>query len=189
LKKIHLLICLMSLFILTSCTNKSMTTQGEWKTFSGNGIEFSYPSSWVSVNPNKIGIQPIPIALIYVNQDNGGFKDNLNLMIQESPFLAPSAEEQANQTESWFKLYSQTSGVKDYRKEGFTPKNIGDVKAGILTGEYTISQNDIRVKSAQFIVPYGQKTFILTFTCKIDDWESYQPTFNKIVDSFKLTQR
>ena len=140
-------------------------------------------------NPEEVGLemQPSPEFIIYAPVDDSKqFAANVNLVIQTFPFLAPSAKEQADSAGVLFELLGSSAGIKDFKQVDFAPLNIGNIEAGVSTNEYVISQNNIVVKNQQLIVPFGQKSYILTLTCTKDDWETYEAEFQKIISSFKL---
>lgn len=179
-----LTIGLLVLLLAFGCSEK----KSEWKTFSNGIVEFSYPTTWQIIDQQKIDLKPKPEVLIQAPTADEGFIANINMIIQMSPMLAPSAKDQADQNIELLKIMSKSYGIKDYKQIDFSPLKIGNVEAGILTSEFTISQNNITVKNNQLIVPKGQKTYFLTLTSRKEKWETYEPIFKNILSSFKLLE-
>jgi len=180
-------LCIPIVFLILSfsgCGEK----ESDFKTYSNKVVEFTYPTSWQVIDPQKIDLQPKPEVLIQASLVDEGFVANINLTIQTAPMLAPSAKDQAEQNVELMKIMGKTYGIKDYKQINFSPVKIGNIEAGILTSEFTISQNNINVKNNQLIVPRGQKTYILTMTSKKEKWETYEPIFKNTVSSFKLLE-
>lgn len=152
------------------------------------GITFSYPEKWEIQDAEKAGINPIPELLVIDPSSTGAFTTNLNLIVQQSLLLAPSAEEQANATGDIFK--DEMSGVRDYKMLTYTPwdvtGNMCVIKAGIADCECIISQNETAVRYRQLIVPVGQKTYIITMITDKENWDNYDTVFSEIVESFKF---
>ncbi len=163
--------------------------QGGWATFSksGVGIKFRYPSKWVIGDPNKLDIQPVPDAYIYDPEKNNddNFMTNLNLLVQHSPLLAPSAEGQAQETAQTLSLPG--TGIENYKKLRYEPIQYGNTNAGLLTSEFTLSQNNKQLKNIEVFIPVGQKTYILTFTTSPDSWDNYKPLFDETIKSIEIT--
>ncbi|MDF9407195.1 MAG: hypothetical protein A4E52_02084 [Pelotomaculum sp. PtaB.Bin013] len=182
------LILIVVLFILTGCNNSNR--QQDWKTYSGKGFSFSYPGNWHIGNTEKLGLQKelSPEVIIYAPTKPGEIGAGINLTIQQTPLLAPSAKELADQTVTLFTSSGNANGIKEYKKISFRPVKYGNTDAGILTGEMTAAQNNVTVKSNQLIIPNGFKYFTLTASCKKDEWETYEPEFDKIIESFKITE-
>jgi len=186
------ILMLAMVFVAGCSTSNAVGTadlEKKWETYSTDVYEFDYPSSWMITNPEEVGleVQPSPEFIIYAPVDDSKqFTANVNLAIQTFPFLASSAKEQADSAGVLFELLGSSTGIKDFKQVDFTPLNIGNIEAGVSTNEYVISQNNIAVKNQQLIVPFGQKSYILTLTCAKDDWETYEAEFQKIISSFKL---
>ena len=172
-----------------SLSQKAGIVEPKWKTYSSDEYEFSYPSSWIVVNPEETGMEmePSPEFIIYPSLDEEkDFAANINLVIQTFPFLAPSAKEQADSAGELFEILGSGTGIKNYKQVEFTTLKVGNIEAGVSTNEYIISQNNLAVKNQQLIVPLGQKSYILTLTCAKDEWEVYEADFQKLINSFKL---
>jgi hypothetical protein len=170
-----------------SLSQKAGIVEPKWKTYSSDEYEFSYPSSWIVVNPEEIGMEMEPSLefefIIYPSLDE---ETNINLVIETFPFLAPSAKEQADSAEELLEILGSGFGIKNYKQVEFTTLKVGNIEAGVSTNEYIISQNNLAVKNQQLIVPLGQKSYILTLTCAKDEWEVYEADFQKLINSFKL---
>ncbi len=187
---VFLVLLILAMVFATSCSSSDKAdVEPKWKTYSSDEYEFSYPSSWIVVNPEEAGleVQPSPEFIIYAPVDEEkDFAANINLVVQTFPYLAPSAKEQADATGQFLELFEGGTGIKGYKQVKFSSQKIKDIEAGVSTNEYVISQNNMAVKNQQLIVPLGQKSYILTLTCAKDEWETYEAEFQKIISSFKL---
>ena len=180
-------IILLMVSLLVGCGSAEKGSSWEKYTNKDIGVSFQYPSAWKVITDTEDKVIPQPeILIIDPNTVESDFTANINLIIQQSLLLAPSAAEQAEGTEKFFELLGQASGMKDSQSLGFEPVKIGLSEAGILTMEFTISQNNLRVRAKQLIVPAGQRTFILTGTAFVETWDNYEPVFNQVLRSFQL---
>lgn len=160
-----------------------------WKKYINNdlGVSFQYPATWKVITDTEGKVIPEPeILIIDPNTVESDFAANINFIIQQSLLLAPSAAEQAESTEEFFELLGQSSGIKDFQSLGFEPVKIGLSEAGILTMEYTVSQNNLRVRAKQLMVPAGQRTFFITCTALVETWDNYEQVFDQVLKSFQF---
>lgn len=156
----------------------------EWKTYSNKDIEFSYPGSWKIRDVKDFGIQFSPEVAIY--DVKGDFRASISLLVEQSPFLAPSAMEQANREFTMYQLLGGSLGIKDLRKISLVPMKIGNTDVVLATIETTIAQNNLVFRGQLLIVPFGSKTYTLSLGSVKEDWETYESTFKHVVSSVKL---
>jgi hypothetical protein len=179
------LIFLLLIAVIGCESNTNGNLDSKYKTYSNKEVAFYYPASWEKVDSEKLNIDPVP-EINFVNPADGA---SINLMVTESPVLAPSAEDQVKDAEAMYNAVGKDLGIKEYKKINFSKLKIGKYNAGILTGEMTLSQTDEVMKNKQLIVPIAKNTYTLTLTCDKDKWEQYEPLFNEIIASFKLVNR
>lgn len=114
-------------------------------------------------------------------------KNNVNLDIQEHAVLAPSAEYTANLIVDQFEIFGEAWGMSDFKKLKYEDQDYNGQKAGILYGEYKISQTGQNVFYAAFIVPFGNKTYTLTYTSlTASNFDEVFDESKRIFDSFKI---
>ncbi len=156
-----------------------------WETYSNKVIQFSYPGSWEIGDPKElVGQFPFEFVVYDSKKDP---RTNISLMVQQVPLFAPSAKDQADMVIGLFEFLGPALGISDLQRISFTPMKLGNIDAGLATVEMTTSQNGgMVVREQLLIVPYGSRTYTLTMASVKDKWEAYDPTFKKVIASFKL---
>jgi hypothetical protein len=183
---------ILSIGVISKYQRATTSKDRGWKLYSNKAynVAFYYPESWLIGDSQKLHLQETPpLVIIYDPVENvEQFSSNINLLVQHSPYLAQSAEDQANATVIWFQQIGNSMGMKDFEKLSYEPiaNKFGNTKAGLLIYEYTVAQNDKRLKVMQLIIPKGGITYWLTFTSTPTMWDAYKPVFDKIVSSFAL---
>lgn len=183
--------------ILVGCggqTEQANLSEIELSTFVDEelGVSFDYPSDWVIDNSpinTENGFQfATHFVRAFIFDPNSGedFAANLNFVVQQTQFLAPSGAERAKQEIQTLKTLGESMGISDYKDLELSPYEIGGYKAAILIGEYKISQIDLPVVVMQLFVPVGQNSYELTLTVKKEQIEKYRPIFQKIAESFQF---
>lgn len=157
------------------------------------GISFDYPADWVIDNSIAEQLQEgflfessAPLVFIVEPEPDEGFANNINFVIEQTLFLAPSGLEIAEQSVEMYKTFGPNMGMSDFREVEVKPFDVGNFKSGVLIGEYVLSQTGTELSVMQLIVPFGQKVYNLTMTVKREDYQTYRPVFDKIAESFKI---
>lgn len=169
--------------------NNNISTEG-FMSFDGDGFSFKYPASWVAPDKSKLPSMAQNAKAVFLSPtaSKNSFHNNVNVTITESQGLVPSAKYWADQTENQFKIYGEQLGVSDYKKLGFMESDYGNFKAGILAGEYTLSQTGARITCIQYYIPQVNKAY--TMTISIDKEEFDTKKFDDIIrtmqDSFVI---
>lgn len=183
---VFLALLILAAAVMAGC-GASGKADTEWKTYSADDYEFEYPGSWEIADIADLKVEQKPELLLYAAKSKKDkFLVNANLMIEQHPDLAPTAKEYADSTSKWFEETGPSAGYSNYQLLDFTPCELGNVEAGIVLAEYTISESGITVMSQQLVAPVGQQSYYLTLTCKKDDWDVYQDDFQRMIASFKL---
>ena len=157
------------------------------------GISFDYPADWVIDNSIAEQLQEgflfessAPLVFIVESEPNKDFANNINFVVEQTAFLAPSGLEIAEQSVEMYKTFGPNMGMSDFREVEVKPFDVGNFKSGVLIGEYVLSQTGTELSVMQLIVPFGQKVYNLTMTVKREDYPTYRPVFDKIAESFKI---
>lgn len=193
MRYVHFLI-LAVILVISGCGANVASSAAEGsdglKTYDGGKVSFKYPENWKQ--PDKSDLPAVAQQSEVMFGDfsgSGKFASNVNVVIQESPGLAPSATIQADQTDNMMKSMGATLGISDYKRLGFTERVYGEkFKAGVLTAEFTLSQTGDKVASIQYYVPIGAKTYIMTlsFDKESFDAKKYDTLIEKMVGSFTV---
>lgn len=191
-----LFLCFLLIAGCSSSTKKEVTTikgekpKLEWTTYSDSelGISFKYPANWKVQDPSKIETNPSPVFVATDPESPKIFTTNINLIVQQHPYLAPSAKDQIEASNEQYDVQSEAMGMKDYKMLSYLPLDIGEIKAGIADSEFIISQNEKNVRNRILVVPKGQKTFNLTMTTDKDSWDKYEPIFKEISESLEFIE-
>ncbi|MDF2723159.1 MAG: hypothetical protein K0Q59_2834 [Paenibacillus sp.] len=188
-------ICIASIAFITSCGAAEKTSTDEWSTYRGkNGVEFSYPSSWIQLDTKKLG--SIGIGEVEAMFRNELTSTNLSLIVEKSETAAPSAEEYANNFLKQTEASQTTMGVKNFKSDGYSPRKGPDSNAGVvLTFEYELLPNDKQFNEMKLFVSQKQNMYILTvggprnlptIHGQREIWATEKPTYDKIIDSFTI---
>ncbi|WP_019420144.1 hypothetical protein [Paenibacillus sp. OSY-SE] len=163
-------------------TNKN---SDDFSKFENDYFSFEYPANWTEYD-EALNIPTIKAG--FVDQNNEVlFKDNVIIEVIDTPLLAPDARYIADKTVETMKLIEKENGLSDFKKNNFIEKNYSNYRAGILTAEYKISQTGATVVLTQYIIPIGNKSYVLSLSVSKQNYEKANETIiPKVVDSFLI---
>lgn len=183
-RTVLLTICLLFMTIITGCSGGN-TGSGE---FSNGEVSFTYPADWKEIKYKKDADMAQYIeAFVGAPMKMGDFQPNANLTVHSfPPRKTPDIHELIRAAEEAFTVNGSAMGIENYRRIDFEVLYMGEVEAGLLTSEYTVSKNNTRMKTMQLIVPLEDKAYNLTATCSSSQWDEYEAVFTEIIQSFSI---
>lgn len=171
------------LFLIVGCSQDQISSDG-YKKFENEEISFEYPADWEKQDLSALNMDTSTIKAAFISIST---RNNVNLDIQEHAVLAPSAEYTANLTVDQLELFGEAWGMSDFKKIKYEDRDYNGLKAGILYGEYKISQTGQNVFCAAFIVPFGNKTYTLSYTSfTAHELDEIVDESKRIFDSFHI---
>jgi hypothetical protein len=162
-----------------------------------SGFSFTYPEGWLptsSMNKgelppevrgwflkNNVDFNRVSVFLVRVAQAD--FVETMNVVVQQ--------QEMAIEEVSVKKLLDMMSqqfrsmGIKIEGAKGET-KKFGTNQAIVIEFQSKLPAVPFPLRQRQTLFSGGGKTFVVTCTSKDDTFETYAPTFDKILTSFKV---
>ncbi|WP_315794367.1 PsbP-related protein [Paenibacillus sp. BIC5C1] len=168
-------------------TNSTETVSTEAKgtkyiTYSGEGISFSYPDSWKSVDTSQMNSA---VKAAFSNQSSSAnFADNINLTIEANPAGSINPEEFANNAVDYYTQNGSSIGISEYKKTSYTNKPYKENSAGVLEGTYKHSTGT-DIVLVQYLIPTNTELYSMTLTYARDTYNKDE--VNEILDSLSIT--
>jgi hypothetical protein len=168
----------------------SFTHPKDWIVVTSQGIdslslnEALMPETRAWIEKNSVDLSKVSVLLVRNGKDD--FLENLNVVVEKQE-LVPNDRTLKALVEKMRQQYVDM-GVKVEGLVGRVEK-MGANEA--LVTEYQIHFPFIAdtLKQKQAFIPGGGKTYIVTCTCKADDFTAFTPTFDKILASMKVPAR
>lgn len=155
----------------------SFAQETNWKTFQKDNYEIQHPSDWSLDTTRNLG--PAFFLFTQVADDKDGFRENVNLLIQDltgyNMNLDQFVEISENQIET---MITDGKILNNDRKR----ENDRDFHRLIYSGK----QGDFDLKFLQYYFILDEKAYVLTLTCELDQFENYQEVGEKILSSFRI---
>jgi len=149
----------------------------EWKKHFEKEFEISYPSNWNLEIPNDSAIK------FYLYNDlldeNDQFSENINLLNEDISGHEISLDDYVDFSKK--QLASYLDSITFISSETIINKNINHHKI-----VFTVMQNDFPLMLEQHYYLKNNIVYVLTYTSEASQYESFQGTVDKIIDSFTL---
>lgn len=147
--------------------------QNEFKTYAKDNYTISYPENW----DLDISGQMNTSLLLFSkpSSDTDDFRENVNVMIQDLQGM--------NLDMDGFVKISENQIKATPNSELFESKKLDDKYLMVWKGYI----NGFNLKFKQYFYIIKDKAYVITFTAKENEYESYIEIGNKIIDSLKLT--
>lgn len=184
MNRIHIVLCLI-MTIYTNIFGQSPIDKSEnqiekairWASITEEKYEIKYPSNWDANQSGQMGTSFILLSPLTNESDN--FKENVNLLIQDLAGYDLNLDQFVEVSEAQIKnMVTEGKIILSERKH----KNDKKYQKVIYTGK----QGIFSLKFEQYYWVIENQAFILTFTCKEDEFEKFQKTGEKILNSFKI---
>ena len=144
-------------------------------TDAGAGVSIDYPHTWEFMeNPQTVFILIRPLE-----EPGQQFRENVNLVVGPSQKL--TLKEYTEQAKGQMEMYLSGFMIKstDYEKIN------GREYAKIV---YWHTTNNLPLQVVYYITLKNDKAYNLTFSAIVKSFDKYEPVFNNIVQSFKISQ-
>lgn len=153
----------------------------QFKTYSGEGVSFDYPSTWSEYDVSNYN-QPTIKASFVDPAPKVQFADNINITVQDGVTTAKVA---ADSAVAYYK--QDTTNMKDFKTKTYESSPNFNNTAGILEVEYTQPQSGVVVVLTQYIVPQNQKLYTVSLSLSKDSYYSIgKETVDQMVNSLKI---
>ena len=149
----------------------------ETKILKTKNYSISYPSDWTVDQTNQMGTDFIILSQLTSESDL--FSENVNLIVQDLTGydldLAAYTQLSIDQIKA---LITDAELISSEKINGAE----NDFQKVIYTGR----QGQYQLKFEQYYLVENNKAYVLTLTCEIDQFDSYQKQGEQILNSFKL---
>ncbi len=169
----------MSLIACGPATQKNTEIEIEkgWKAISENNYSIQYPETWDLDKSGMMGMSFILLSKQTSATDM--FRENVNLLIQDLKAQQINLDKYVEISEGQIKTLITNSNITESKRQN---ENGSEYQKVIYTGE----QGNYKLKFEQYYWIKDEKAYVLTFTCAIDQFETYQTIGEKILNSFRL---
>lgn len=135
----------------------------------------SYPSTWHLDQSGQMGTK----FILFTGKTSAGFRDNLNLIVQDLKGSGLDLDKYVNLSEGQVKaMIGNSQIVESQRKKNRTT----EFQEVIFTGD----QGVFHLQWRQRYWVKGERVFILTFTASQETYADYIQVNNKVFDSFNI---
>lgn len=179
LKLIGILILLINITACVQTEEKKIQTEtlDGWKSFTNDNYLINYPDNWELNKSGQMGTSFILFSPLSSEQDQ--FKENINLLIQDLSEHNLDLNKYVEISETQIKTLVTDGEIIE--NERITSKNFNHHKV-IYTGR----QGILNLKFEQYYWVIEGNAYVLTFTCEESQFEDYQETGEKILNSFNI---
>jgi hypothetical protein len=146
-----------------------------WTVIDQSDFALSYPASWSLDQSGRSGTK----FILFTGQNNSGFADNLNLIIQDLKGSGFDLDKYVTLSEGQVKTAITNSQITESKRQ---KSELGEFQEVIFTGE----QGVFHLKWRQRYWVKGEKAFVLTFTASQATYGNYIDVNQKLFDSFKV---
>lgn len=146
-----------------------------WTLLDQSDFALSYPASWSLDQTGKAGTT----FILFTGQDNAGFRDNVNLIIQDLKGSGYDLDKYVTLSEGQVKTMITNSQIIESKR---IKSESGELQEVVFTGD----QGIFNLKWRQRYWVKGEKAFVLTFTTSQATYDQYKQVSQKFFDSFKL---
>jgi len=149
----------------------------KWKKHIGKEFEVSYPSNWNLEIPEDGAIK----LLLYSDliDENDQFSENINLLNEDLSGYEISLDDYVDFSKN--QLESYLDDINFISSESYINKDTNH-RTIVFTGK----QNDFLLIFEQHYYLKNSIVYVLTYTSEASQYESFQDTVKKIIDSFTL---
>lgn len=154
--------------------NKTKTLDG-WKSITEDNYSIDYPDDWELNKSGQMGTSFILFSPLSSEQDQ--FKENVNLLIQDLTGHNLDLDKYVEISEGQIKTMITDGEIIESKM--ITAETLNYQKV-IYTGK----QGIYNLKFEQYYWVIGDKAFVLTLTCEENQFNNYQVTGEKILNSF-----
>ncbi|WGK70014.1 PsbP-related protein [Candidatus Haliotispira prima] len=164
---------------LVACGRKAEAgTPDSWESFMENNYSISYPGDWGVDQSGQMGTSFILLSPLSSGEDR--FTENVNLIIQDLTGRNLDLDGYVELSEGQIKTVATDGNIIESTR--MTTETL-DYHKLIYAGQ----QSAFNLKFVQYYWLVQDQAYVLTFTCEEDQFDDYQATGEKILNSFNLT--
>lgn len=149
----------------------------EWQYLREDKFEISHPSNWEVNKSGEMGTSFILFSPIANNSDK--FRENVNLLTQDLTGHDLNLDKYVELSEGQIKTLVTNGKIISSERQNNDKQEYQKV---IYTGKQGIYD----LKFEQYYWVIDNKAFVLTLTCEEKEFNNYQSTGERILNSFKL---
>ncbi len=161
----------------SSPTNEVIETKANWKSLNETDYSIKYPENWELNTSGMMGMSFILLSKQTSSQDN--FRENVNLLVQDLTGQNINLDKYVKISEGQIKTMITNGNLIESKRQIVNELEFQKV---IYTGD----QGIYNLKFEQYYWIKKEKAYVLTLTCKIDQFDQYKETGEKILKSFIL---
>jgi hypothetical protein len=166
-----MLACLLIFFTEGYC----QVEKDAWTLMDQSDFTLSYPASWSLDQSGQVGTK----FILFTGKNNSGFRDNVNLIIQELKGSGFDLDKYVTLSEGQVKTMITNSQIIMSKR---MKSELGEFQEVVFTGE----QGVFHLKWRQRYWVRGEKAYVFTFTASQATYDEYAQINKKLFDSFKL---
>lgn len=179
------IVLLLTIAITTITCGQSQTDKSEnktekkvdWESLNEDKYKIDYPSNWDVNKSGQMGSRFILFSRLSNKSDQ--FRENVNLLIQDLTGYDLNLDQFIELSEGQIKtLMTEGKILVNERKK----KDEIEYQKMVYTGK----QGIFDLKFEQYCWVIDNQAFVLTLTCEEKEFDNYQNTGEKILDSFEL---
>jgi hypothetical protein len=164
-------ICLPLFFIEGYC----QVDKDAWTSMDQSDFALSHPAGWSLDQSGQAGTK----FILFTGQSNSGFRDNVNLIIQDLKGSGFDLDKYVTLSEGQVKTLITNSQIIESKR---VKSELGEFQEVIFTGD----QGVFNLKWRQRYWLKGEKAFVLTFTASQATYDQYKQISQKLFDSFHV---
>jgi len=153
----------------------SQVEKEAWILMDQSDFALSYPAIWSLDQSGQAGTK----FILFIGQNNSGFRDNVNLIIQDLKGLGFDLDKYVTLSEGQVKTMITNSQVIESKR---IKSELGEFQEVIFTGD----QGVFHLKWRQRYWVKGEKAFVLTLTTSQTTYEQCTQVSQKLFDSVQL---
>lgn len=176
MKRIQLCL-LLTLFMSISAYGQTAQRENHGKSINENGYSIQYPDSWDLDKSGQMGMSFILLSKQTSQQDK--FRENVNLLIQNLTGQNIDLNKFVEVSEHQIRTMLTKGSLQESKR-----LNVNGVTFHKII--YTSEQGAFNFKFEQYYWINEEKAYVLTLTCEADQFDNYQETGEKILNSFRL---
>jgi len=146
-----------------------------WTLMDQSDFALSYPANWSIDQSGQAGTK----FILFTGQNDSGFRDNVNLIIQDIKGSGFDLDKYVTLSEGQVKTMITNSQIMESKR---VKSELDEFQEVVFTGD----QGVFHLKWRQRYWVKNDKAFVFTFTTSQTTYEQYKQAGQKLFDSIKL---
>ena len=165
------------LYYATYGQDTAQPVDQDWQSLTEDNYTIRYPEGWTLDQSGQMGTRFILLNPLSSAEDK--FRENVNLIVQDLSAYDLDLDEYVAISEDQVKTMITNANILLSERE---KQNDLAFQKLIYTGQ----QGTFNLKFEQYYWVEGQKAYVLTFTAEADRFDAFQPTGEKVLNSFRI---